>query len=99
MKSISSIVADQSFKAISVPSCVGLVVSICLVAHGIEVNIGQSRRFQVAAPRRWQRLVGGLNRREARCRCLLARLLPRLSPDSSALSRSCSDRPARHRRA
>jgi hypothetical protein len=40
MKSISSIVADQSFKAISVPSCVGLVVSICLVAHGIEVNIG-----------------------------------------------------------
>jgi hypothetical protein len=40
MKSISSIVADQSFKAISVLSCVGLVVSICLVAHGIEVNIG-----------------------------------------------------------
>jgi hypothetical protein len=39
MKSISSIVADQSFKAISVLSCVGLVVSICLVALGIEVNI------------------------------------------------------------
>jgi hypothetical protein len=40
MKTISSIVADQSFKAISVLSCVGLVVSICLVALGIEVNIG-----------------------------------------------------------
>jgi hypothetical protein len=40
MKTISSIVADQSFRAMSVLSCAGLVASICLMALGIEVHIG-----------------------------------------------------------
>jgi hypothetical protein len=40
MKTISSIVTDQSFKAMSVLSCFGLVASICLMTLGIEVNVG-----------------------------------------------------------
>ena len=38
MKTISSIAADQSFKAMSVMSCVGLVVSICMMALGMDLS-------------------------------------------------------------
>ena len=38
MKTISSIAADHSFKAMAVLSCVGLAVSFCLMAFGIDLN-------------------------------------------------------------
>lgn len=38
MKTISSIAADQSFKAMSVLSCIGLAVSVCLMALGMDLN-------------------------------------------------------------
>ena len=38
MKTISSIAADQSFKAMSVMSCVGLVVSIYMMTLGMDLN-------------------------------------------------------------
>jgi len=40
MKMISAIAADQSFKAMSVLSCVGLAVSVVLMALGMDLNIG-----------------------------------------------------------
>jgi hypothetical protein len=36
VKTISSIAADQSFKAMSVVSCVGLAVSVCMMALGMD---------------------------------------------------------------
>jgi len=39
MKTISAIAADQSFKAMSVMSCVGLAVSACMMAFGLDLNI------------------------------------------------------------
>ena len=38
MKTISSIAADHSFKAITMMSCFGLVVSFCLMALGMDLN-------------------------------------------------------------
>ena len=40
MKTISAIAADQSFKAMSVLSCVGLAVSVCLMALGMDLSTG-----------------------------------------------------------
>jgi hypothetical protein len=40
MKTISAIATDQSFKAMSVLSFVGLVVSIALMALGMDLNTG-----------------------------------------------------------
>lgn len=40
MKTISSIAADQSFKAMSALSCIGLAVSVCLMALGMDLNAG-----------------------------------------------------------
>jgi hypothetical protein len=39
MKTISAIAADQSFKAMAVLSCVGLAVSVCMMAFGLDLNI------------------------------------------------------------
>jgi hypothetical protein len=39
MKTISAIAADQSFKAMLVLSCVGLAVSVCMTALGLDPNI------------------------------------------------------------
>jgi hypothetical protein len=36
MKTISAIAADQSFKAMLVLSCVGLAVSVCMTALGLD---------------------------------------------------------------
>lgn len=38
MKTISSIVADRAFKAITTMSCFGLAVSLCMVAFGMDLN-------------------------------------------------------------
>ncbi|HEY7845518.1 MAG TPA: hypothetical protein VID30_17785 [Bradyrhizobium sp.] len=38
MKTISSFAANHSFKAITLLSCVGLAVSFCLMAFGVDVN-------------------------------------------------------------
>ena len=38
MKAISSIAADQSFKAMSLVSCIGLAVSVCMMALGMDPN-------------------------------------------------------------
>jgi hypothetical protein len=40
MKTISAIATDQSFKAMSVLSFVGLAVSIALMALGMDLNTG-----------------------------------------------------------
>jgi hypothetical protein len=38
MKTISSIAADHSFKAMTLLSCVGLAVSFCLMAFGMDLT-------------------------------------------------------------
>ncbi len=38
MKTISSIAADHTFKAMTMVSCFGLVVTFCLMAFGIDLN-------------------------------------------------------------
>jgi hypothetical protein len=38
MKTISSIAADNSFKAMTLLSCIGLVVSFCLMAFGMDLS-------------------------------------------------------------
>jgi hypothetical protein len=38
MKTISAIAADHSFKAMILLSCVGLVVSFCFMAFGVDLN-------------------------------------------------------------
>ncbi len=38
MKAISSIVADHSFKAMTMLSCAGLAASFCLMAFGMDLN-------------------------------------------------------------
>jgi len=40
MKTISAIAADESFKAMSILSCIGLAVSIVLMALGMDLNTG-----------------------------------------------------------
>jgi len=40
MKTISSIAGDQSFKAMSMLSSIGLAVSIWLTAVGMDLNAG-----------------------------------------------------------
>jgi hypothetical protein len=38
MKTISSITADRAFKTITTMSCLGLAVSFCMVAFGMDLN-------------------------------------------------------------
>jgi hypothetical protein len=38
MKTISSIVADRAFKAITTMSCSGLALSFCMMAFGMDLN-------------------------------------------------------------
>jgi hypothetical protein len=38
MKTISSIVADRAFKAITTMSCLGLTASFGMMAFGIDLN-------------------------------------------------------------
>lgn len=38
MKTISSIAADRAFKAIATMSCVGLSVSFCMMAFGMDLQ-------------------------------------------------------------
>ena len=38
MKTISAIAADQSFKAMSIMSCVGLAMSVAMMALGMDLN-------------------------------------------------------------
>lgn len=40
MKTISAIAADQSFKAMSVLSCVGLAVSVAVMLLGMDLSAG-----------------------------------------------------------
>jgi len=40
MKTISMIAADRAFKAIVTLSCSGLALSFCLMAFGMDLNIG-----------------------------------------------------------
>jgi len=40
MKTISAIAADQSFKAVSLLSCFGLAVSVCMMVLGMDLNTG-----------------------------------------------------------
>jgi hypothetical protein len=38
MKTISSIAADDTFKAMTMISCFGLVMTFCLMAFGMDLN-------------------------------------------------------------
>jgi hypothetical protein len=38
VKTISSIAADRSFKAMTMLSCSGIALSFCLMAFGIDLN-------------------------------------------------------------
>jgi len=40
MKTISEIAADQSFKLMSILSCVGLAVSVAMMMLGMDLNAG-----------------------------------------------------------
>jgi hypothetical protein len=40
VKTISIIVSDRAFKAISVLACCGLALSFCLMAFGMDLNSG-----------------------------------------------------------
>jgi hypothetical protein len=40
MKTISAIAADQSFKAMSILSCIGLAVSVAMMMLGMDLNAG-----------------------------------------------------------
>ena len=38
MKTIASITADRAFKVVTMMSCFGLAVSLCLIAFGMDLN-------------------------------------------------------------
>ncbi|HEY2248423.1 MAG TPA: hypothetical protein VGH70_13345 [Bradyrhizobium sp.] len=40
MKTISMMASDRAFKAIAALSCSGLALSFCLMAFGVDLNIG-----------------------------------------------------------
>jgi hypothetical protein len=40
MNTISMMASDRAFKAISALSCCGLALSLCLMAFGMDLNIG-----------------------------------------------------------
>ena len=39
MKTIPAIAADQSFKAMSIMSCIGLAMSVVMMAFGMDLNV------------------------------------------------------------